>query len=200
MLEHLVDLDRSLFLLLNNGLECAWLDALMPVLTRLGDGVTTYLVAALVLLVAERRACPGSECATRRVLLGLAGLLVALVATGMTNSELKGFFGRARPPALFKDLAAAGQVVVYTVAGPLHSRSFPSGHTATAFAAALFVGLRVRRVLVPALLVALLVGLTRIYLGLHFPADIVAGAVVGSAWAVACAAAVRGLLGARTCT
>jgi undecaprenyl-diphosphatase len=74
------------------------------------------------------------------------------------------------------------------------SPSFPSGHTATAFAAATAVGAFHPRLRWPLLAVAGLVGLSRVYLGVHYGLDVVAGAVLGAAIGLTCAWAVRSFL------
>ena len=61
------------------------------------------------------------------------------------------------------------------------STSFPSGHTASAFAFSAAVGARIPLLWVPLKLVALLVGYSRIHTGVHYPGDVVAGALLGSA-------------------
>jgi undecaprenyl-diphosphatase len=77
-----------------------------------------------------------------------------------------------------------------TTADPLvatpTSYSFPSGHTATAFATATVIGLLHPRLRLPAFGLATLVGLSRIYLGVHFLFDVLAGAALGIAvgWVV----------------
>ncbi len=67
------------------------------------------------------------------------------------------------------------------------SNSFPSGHTASAFAFATAAGQRIPSLWLPLRGLALLVGYSRIHTGVHYPGDVVAGAIVGSAcgWTVA---------------
>lgn len=97
-----------------------------------------------------------------------------LAAVGVVSglvTLIKGTADRARPAAADPALTA----LVPTPDNP----SFPSGHTATAFAAATVLALFHPRLRVPALVVAAVVGFSRIYLGVHFWADVVVGAVFG---------------------
>ena len=100
------------------------------------------------------------------VLAGAAAAVAAAVAAG-----LKEAFDRARPP-----LADPSFV---SVVPPPGSDSFPSGHAAEAFAAAAVLAALHPRLRVPVLVLAALVALSRVYLGVHYPADVVAGAVLG---------------------
>jgi undecaprenyl-diphosphatase len=109
---------------------------------------------------------------------GLA--LRVLIAYGLASAIanlLKVIFHTARPPA-------SGALVALP-----HSYSFPSGHAATAFAAATVLAVLVPRWWMWTLPVAALVAWSRLYLGVHHPIDVVGGAVVGIAVGVAVAAA-----------
>ncbi len=121
----------------------------------------------------------------------MAVLVAAAVITGSGGvSVLKGQFGRPRPGAEFAELVAPGL-------------SFPSGHatiSAIVFLtiAALIASTRTRAgeqtyILATATLMALLVGLSRIALGVHWATDVVAGWAFGAAWAVAWLLLARGL-------
>ena len=87
--------------------------------------------------------------------------------------------------------AMATALVLYLVAGdcilkPLlvkrpHGHSFPSGHTASAFAAAFALWLQNRKLGVPALVLAAFIAFTRLYLYVHFPTDVLGGLVLGIA-------------------
>jgi undecaprenyl-diphosphatase len=114
-----------------------------------------------------------------------AAVLVAVAVTGgwALSSALKLGFGRARP-----DLVPH-RVVVY-------SASFPSGHSMLSAVVFLTLGALLARlhgsraikayVLTLAVVTTLVVGLSRIYLGVHWPSDVLAGWAAGSAWALAC--------------
>ena len=64
------------------------------------------------------------------------------------------------------------------------SASFPSGHAATAFAAAVAVGMIHPRLRLPLLALATLVAVSRVYLGVHYATDVTSGTALGAGWAV----------------
>jgi undecaprenyl-diphosphatase len=123
-------------------------------------------------------------------------LLVAVSASGgaVMVSVLKAAFGRARPGIEFADLVVAGL-------------SFPSGHASMSAAVFLTLGALVANtrgrwrerlyVLAAAALLAVLVGLSRIALGVHWTTDVLAGWAFGSAWAIGWVLLERRLVRAR---
>jgi undecaprenyl-diphosphatase len=101
-----------------------------------------------------------------------ARLVAALVATSALVSTVKALVGRVRP---CDALASCEAVFIASPGG----HSFPSGHAAGSFAFAAFVA-SVRPVFaVPAFVFAALVAWSRCHLGVHYPSDILAGALVG---------------------
>ncbi len=128
-----------------------------------------------------------------RLLAGRALLVFVITATsGIASQALKHLVGRARP-RLLESL------------GPFHfdpfsftsvQASFPSGHTITAFAVAWTLGLFLPKWRIPLFLMAFLVAVSRIVVGAHYPADVIAGAAVGlaAAWLTARAFAGRRLV------
>ena len=95
-----------------------------------------------------------------------------LVASAL-NPLLKAIVDRHRPPVQDPDIAHVGALPT--------SPSFPSGHAMTAFAAATAIAVLCPRMRWPALGIALLVAVSRPYLGVHFWADVVVGALLGGA-------------------
>jgi undecaprenyl-diphosphatase len=99
-------------------------------------------------------------------------LLVAvdLAAAGL-SLVLRQWIGRARPP------------LVYPEPPPLvptpHTGSFPSGHSATAFACATVIAWASPRLAVPAFVLAALVAWSRVYVGVHWPLDVIGGSTLG---------------------
>jgi membrane-associated phospholipid phosphatase len=123
----------------------------------------------------------------RRRLVPLA-MLASAAAFGLAsaiNVLLKELVDRHRPPVTDPDIAHIGDLP--------SSPSFPSGHAMTAFAAATAVAVLCPRMRWPALAIALLVAVSRPYLGVHFWADVIVGALLGAAIGAGVALAVRAL-------
>ena len=103
--------------------------------------------------------------------------------TDLVTIALKDVFDRPRP---FEELTAAEPLLRGTV-----GESMPSGHASTSFAGALLLAYLARRA-VPALLaLAVLISFSRVYVGVHYPLDVVAGAALGTVAALAAIALLR---------
>ncbi|MCX7924837.1 MAG: phosphatase PAP2 family protein [Fimbriimonadales bacterium] len=105
--------------------------------------------------------------------------LLAFVGSGLTAQIIKRMVPRLRPSNLPDAIVAPDERIFHN--------SFPSGHTTTAFALAFWVflltqGTRYRFWGYGALVLAGLVGLSRIYRGVHYPSDVLAGAAIGMLW------------------
>lgn len=120
-----------------------------------------WIVMAAVLLCFRR---------TRKA--GIAAALALILYLLVGNMMLKPFFARPRPC----DLRAVAMLVPRP-----HGHSFPSGHTASAFAAAFALWLEHKRLGTGALAVASFIGFTRLYLYVHFPTDVLGGILLGCA-------------------
>jgi membrane-associated phospholipid phosphatase len=141
-----------------------WLDRAMWLITQIGSVWMVALVAVGAYALRERRFAVGF------VLGSLTLLLFVTIIKALTD--------RARPFRAMQDTRVVG------IREP--GLSFPSGHTTqTFFMMTLVVAVYEPMWLVSILLygIALLVGVTRVYLGVHYPRDVMAGAVVGVMWA-----------------
>jgi undecaprenyl-diphosphatase len=141
------------------------LDPAMRRLTRAADYSRLSLGAAAVLAAA------GGTAGRRAAVSGLASLGAT---AAVLNLVFKGV-GRSRP-----DPVGAGVPLARQVRMPA-TTSFPSGHAAAAFAFATGVGHVLPREAVPLHGLAAVVAYSRVHTGVHYPADVVAGAVVGVA-------------------
>jgi len=143
-------------------------DWLMLGLSAIGRAGAVWLVLAAVL--AARRIVKPRASLHIALALGLAGLV--------TDGALKPLVARARP------WQASSHIVVI---GPQPTTSsFPSGHAATSFAGALLVARAWPPARVAVWTLAMLIAFSRVYLGVHYPLDVLGGAFIG----VACAALV----------
>jgi undecaprenyl-diphosphatase len=174
-----VSIDRAVLMALRSGgdpndpIGPHWLQVAAADVTSLGSiAVLALLVLAVTGLFAALRH-------RRDALLVLAAALGGL----LVSNGLKQLFGRERPDLTFRAVEAANP-------------SFPSGHAMLTAVVFLTLGVLcarfVKRRRVKAYVVGiavgatLLVGLTRIYLGVHWATDVLAGWSVGAAWAMAC--------------
>ncbi len=114
-----------------------------------------------------------------------AGLISVAVASAVSNLLAKRLLPRDRP-----DRSAATVAPARRVRMP-RSRSFPSGHSASAFAFATSVGATIPALSFPVHLLAAAVAYSRVHTGVHYPGDAIAGALLGSA----VAATLRPLIG-----
>ena len=162
MLEYIQALDWAVLLWIQEVLRLPVLDGFMTLFTQLGNAGLVWVGISLALLLVPR---------TRRM--GFWALVALLLGLLCTNVVLKHLVGRTRPWLVVEGLT---HLVVEN--DPL---SFPSGHTCAAFAAgsvwARFVERRWLKAL--CILQAVLMAFSRLYVGVHFPTDVLAGCAVG---------------------
>jgi undecaprenyl-diphosphatase len=177
--------DHAVLLWLN-GRATPWLDQAALEVTALGD---TLVVMLLTVVSATLLWVVGQRAYAWLVMLAVGGAAVI-------NPTLKAIFGRERP-----------RVFEWVVPNGTSSAAYPSGHALMSMVTLVTLAFIVHRLsaarwtsvlaMVVAGVLILLIGLSRLYLGVHYPSDVLAGYVVGFAWAVFCALAVEALPGFR---
>ena len=135
------------------------LDHVFVAITIAGSWSGIWLAIALALAIAWRR--PN------------VFLLVATTAltTNFVTSLFKYVVQRDRPPTVVLDPEP--------LVGVPSTSSFPSGHTSTSFACAYVISRLAPRLTVYVFVLAALIGFSRIYVGVHYPLDVLAGAILG---------------------
>ena len=159
-LQSVQNLDGEILLQIQQHLRTDMLTPLMKFVTFLGNGGWFWILCAVVLLAIPK---------TRKT--GYAAVLSLIFGVIVTNLLLKNIVARPRP---FAEIEA----LIPLIAKPTDF-SFPSGHTTASFAVAL-VMLRMlpKKIGIPAVVLAALVAFSRLYLGVHYPTDVLAGFVV----------------------
>ena len=156
--------DRPLFLFLNG--SNTWLtDPFWLALTTVGDGLILAIIVGAFLLIDPR--------------VTVMGLLLMLFASVVVNT-IKFMAPTLRPAALMEGVHVLGPL--------LRSGAFPSGHTASSMAAALSIAYfsRSRTLGCVVLALGVLVSLSRVFVGAHFPRDVVGGMICAVALFVVC--------------
>lgn len=160
--------NEMLFYFINRGLDNPFFDFLMPTITNFGSFIAMGIICILMYIF-------GGENTRKIALLGLVALLLANVAVYL----LKIIVAEPRPFNVLPNVdLLVSESEIY---------SFPSGHSASSFAVMMLIGLKYRlhikgkayRLLYPLLAFASLIAFSRVYIGVHYPLDVIFGAIVG---------------------
>ena len=158
--------DEWIFMLFNSsGKRPPILDCLMLALTQLGHFLFAFILA-LILYFTGRK-------------LFAYSLIFGVITLGFIVEIIKMFIRRVRPYIKLKKIRIVGSKA--------SGRSFPSGHTSQAFYLASLIAHYYHANIYLWIFLyaaALLVGITRIYVGMHYPRDVLAGAILGTAWGI----------------
>lgn len=159
----LIDFEGSILLWIQNNLRSGFLDPIMKAITMLGDKGLIWILITLALLIARRTRKLGMMCAVSMVF----GLVV-------TNLLIKNWAARIRPYEVVQGLKCIVPLA--------DDWSFPSGHTTNSLACAWVLFRKTpKKCGVPALILAILIAFSRLYVGIHYPTDVLAGLVIGIA-------------------
>lgn len=150
-------------------IHCAFLDTVMPLITMLGDAGIFWIALSVLFLLFPKH---------RKIGLGMGAAL--LMGVLVCNVTMKPLFARIRPYDY--QLEHFGRTIQLLVATP-HDFSFPSGHTLASFEAATVLLINNRKLGIPAMILAVLIAFSRLYLYVHYPTDVIFSVFMGIGFA-----------------
>lgn len=162
MIDFLYSLELAVFYFFNHTLSNSFFDKFFATITNVNNWYITYVILLGISFIKGGK----------RGKLAVIGIILLIIVTDQTGYRLlKDFFARSRPCEVLTD--------VLTPIGCTGTFSFPSNHALNNFAAAIFFAKlfpKLRWILFSA---ASLVAISRVYLGLHYPSDVLGGALIG---------------------
>lgn len=159
-MNYITRMDNWIFRSINSRFRCSLLDKLMPRLTFLGGATASVITCILLLIISYQVNGLGKSS------------FYALAGSHLIVQIVKRFITRPRPYLVMEGVNLWEDLI-------LKDYSFPSGHTTASFSLATVIGIYYPVVAPFVLLLAWLVGVSRIYLGLHYPSDVFIGSVIG---------------------
>ncbi len=166
MFKLLMELDGNILIWLHSVLVDSGLSPIVIFITKLGDSGAIWLFLSIALLFSKK---------TRQI--GIMSLLALLCSFIINNLVLKNLIARIRPYDVLSG--------VLLLIEKQSDFSFPSGHTASSFSVAVIIFKELPlNYGIPAILLAVLIGISRLYLGVHYPSDVLCGALFGSIIAI----------------
>ena len=170
LLASIQSMDFAVLDWIQENIACKALDYFFSFITHFGDAGIFWILVGVLLLCFKK---------TRKA--GFCVLIAISLGFLVSNLILKPWVARTRP----YDINTA---ITLLISKP-SDFSFPSGHTTASFASALAILYHHKKIGIGALVLAILVSLSRLYLYVHFPTDVLVGAIVGTlasiaAWAI----------------
>ena len=159
-----VSFDLPILDWIQSTMQCAFLDKVMPLITVLGDGGAFWIACAVLMMLLKKYRKAGISA-------GLA-LIFGLI---ICNMYLKPVVARIRP----YDFQEQMGVIINLLIEKEHSLSFPSGHTIASFEAATAILLRHKKLGIAAMILAILIAFSRMYLYVHYPTDVIVSVFLG---------------------
>lgn len=170
MLEALLSWDERYFRLIQEAWASPTLDRMLPWVTDARNYTIPFILAAMLILVVGR---------LRGVRFLILAVVSVVLADALGNHLLKHVLWRARPCIALE--------AVRLLVGCVNSPSFPSNHAVNSSALATLAALYMPRLALPSAALAFIVGYSRIYVGAHYPLDVIVGWVLGLVVALALA-------------
>ncbi len=149
-------------------MQSPFFDKFWQIITLFGDGGIFWIAVAAVCLFFPK---------TRKT--GIGMIIALLLGVLVCNVTLKPLVGRIRPYDFQEKLG----VTIVLLTERMHDFSFPSGHTIACFEASVVILKNHRKAGIAALILAILVSFSRLYLYVHYPTDVIFSIVVGTLFA-----------------
>ncbi len=173
LLNGILNYNTALFYAINSGMDNSVFNFIMPILTNFGSLIAWSLVCVLIFLF-------GGQYGKKVAVLGLLALFLSSAAVFV----LKYAIAEPRP------FMVLNHVHLLTTESDY---SFPSGHTTASFAGAVVIGKKYSfiikdkayKLIYPLIAFAAIIAFSRVYIGVHYPLDVIFGAVIGTAFALA---------------
>ena len=145
-------------------LKSSVMDTVMPIITVFGDAGIFWMVVSALLFIFPK---------TRRT--GLSMAIAMMIGLIVCNVTLKPLVARIRP----YDLQAELGVTIQLLGERMHDFSFPSGHTIASFEAAVVMLRNSKKMGIPAMILAVIIAFSRLYLYVHYPTDVIFSVFAG---------------------
>lgn len=175
-MESIFNLDIEIFKLINTGLTSPFLDTVMTYMTEKMNFMGAVIVAAALIWILGKR----------QDRIGLVVLVALVLVSDLASNQLKHLIMRERP---------CGDIEgVRLLVGCVKSFSMPSSHATNIFAAMVFLTARYRKFWPLFMTIAVIVAYSRVYVGVHYPTDVIIGSALGTVMACLFYSAERGYL------
>ncbi|HRP02318.1 MAG TPA: phosphatase PAP2 family protein [Candidatus Kapabacteria bacterium] len=161
-MDWILEIDKYLFFIINHGLANPLFDKIMPFITEVDSWVLVYLVGFWYLFFKSGKVGK---------ITAISLIITILVADQVSSSLIKEWVGRIRP---CHDLDSV-RLLVNCGGG----KSFPSSHAVNNFAAAFVITHYFRKNFTLFFGIAFLMAFSRVYIGVHYPFDILCGSILG---------------------
>lgn len=156
----LLDKDKNIFFYINNRIKCNILDKIMPKITHIGGPFFTMFSCLSLSFFGKNN-----------IKTSALEALTALASSHLFVQLLKRKYTRPRPYMVFGNANTFRQL--------LKDYSFPSGHATASFSLAVTFSIFFPSLAAFFISLAVLVGISRIYIGLHYPSDVLMGSTIG---------------------
>jgi undecaprenyl-diphosphatase len=173
MWEYIKNLDASIFLIINNGHKNKVLDAIMPIISDFRYFILPGVLIWSYFFLKKGKKAKG---------LAIAFVLLIIITDQLSSSLIKPLVNRPRPYYTLDGVhyyRHGWKWAQKAISKEEESRSFPSTHAVNVFGGATFLSIVFPKILPILFLMAMIVGYSRIYLGIHYPLDVISGGFLG---------------------